>query len=254
MLKEIFSILGAHINIYNIFDAYIVNSWETPSFSPIILKDTNSFNKYILSSLDEHFSDNPINNPFIKQTPYFNFILKNEREYSDRSIIADLPQEWHLETTPLYINILVKQIPLKVPISFKIHIQETVNNKKELNNDYVNLIKNNFYNSDEYIKYMKKVFSNSNISSYTVMIYDNNNTVGGGTVTIKGDYSFLSWGAISPNYRKQGLHQLLLSCCQMVSKTLNSTYCALTTRNERIRGKSEMFIKLGICRKNNIQK
>ncbi|ODS22517.1 hypothetical protein AB835_13715 [Candidatus Endobugula sertula] len=247
LLKNVlqtFEVLGTKDNSFTVpgFNYRRVIGWETPSFSINMLDCQHHLTENDLYLLKNFFYHTQCN-PFINQTPYFTFLDDNE-SYNRPYIEAVCKTAgWFIDKRNLYLNYIDKILPVDCKDGLIISFQ------KSFAHEYNTLIKQNFEDNDNYLELAKSALNVEGVVSYNVFLKNRlKDIVGGGTVSVRGNDSFLTWGAINKPYRNLGYHQILLSACRLVAHSHGVKNCAYTTRNPLILEKADRNIQIAICR------
>lgn len=252
MIKDIrneFSVLGHCLSNYknDNFMFYLVNNWETSSFSPNLLLPNRILTKNDLQYIEDYFLKFQWNNKAIKKIPYFNFInIRSGYDYQKIKQICD-DNDWYIEPEPLRINFLKNSMKIELPKELDYSITKI--NNGILPEDYKDTIKQNFNADDEYIRYIENAFRQENIDTHVVMVTDGGKCVAGGAVSFHNNVGFMTWGSVNKAYRNKGIHQVLLAVIKGLCEDMDIESCAYTTRNQLIINKCDYKIEMMICRK-----
>lgn len=224
--------------------------WPTPSFSPLTLLPDNSLTRHDIQYIENYFENHPISTPSLLQTPYLT--LLDFKHYSNINEIQNqLSQHgWSIDKNPLIISLI--KAPIRVNNAARYEVVTKNIKKTGISSDYGTLIKENFFNDNDYVKCINELFTTAKSHSYTILLKNKNDIIGGGTISLNTNAAFLTWGAIHKKYRNQGFHKHLLAHCTQIAFDKGITLCGLTTRNPYIKDRTENIIKLFICRKNAV--
>lgn len=247
---EVFSVLGKTPEdfINDKFKFYCVHNWETPSFSPIVLLPGEYITEPDIKYIEDYFKKHPITNRDIKNTPFFNY-FGDKGLYDDQAIkqICD-KMGWSIDPNPLSVNLLQSPIQINLPRGFSISIYNSFENG--ITEAYKDVLRHNFNANVEYIKNVECAYNDETINSYTILIKSHNEEcVGGGSVSLRNGFGFLTWGAVNEQYRNRGFHQVLLAACKSIATAYGVNVCGYTTRNRFIVDKCDSSIEMYICRK-----
>lgn len=252
MVIQSFSVLGEMPKDFDNsnFKFFLIPNWETPCFSPIILLPGKHIGPSDLKSIETYFQKYPIKNSALKNSPYFNFFM-GKGLYNVESLTKTCVETgWVIDQDPLTVNLLEKPIEINLPPGFHIVVSNIFDSP--ISDDYKDIIRLNFNADEQYLEYVEGVYRHSEAHSYTVIIRSKDDQpVGGGTVSIRNKLAFFTWGAVNEKYRGNGFHEILLAACRMIASSYGVKHCALTTRNNYIRRKSDSFAEMYICRKSN---
>jgi len=222
-----------------------VEGWETPSFSPLLLRPNQPLRPADLRIIEAFFEQHPITNPAIEHSPYINVIqASGVRIDSVRSACAEMG--WIVDPDPLLLNLLHELKVVTAPNGFAIEVHPL--DAGQLPPAYRALIRAGFAATDEQLDYITRALSRR--PSWAVLLRESSGAIAaGGTVSVRGATGFLTWGTVDPACRQRGLHQVLLDACWSVAGKQGAARCAYATRNRLIRDKCDDRVDLLICRK-----
>jgi hypothetical protein len=242
----LFSVLCTYKELGSRLCYYELSNWETPSFSPIYLKPGFELECSDIDTIESHFKQNPILNTAIKQTPYCLVSLLSS-EQNERCWDICNRRGWTIENVPLRINLLTNKIPLVLPEDITL----TVFNDEEIPDDYKLLLREGFHADDQCLQNIARMlYGREDIRSFVILLYNKErHCVGGGSISIRQGYGFMTWGTVGAEFRRHGYHNLLLSSCKMLADSYGSYFCGYTTRNPYIADKCDQSFSLYICRK-----
>lgn len=247
---EVFSVLGEPPDDFqnDKFKFYRVRNWETPSFSPLVLLPGARITEPDIEYIEEYFVRHPVSNRDIKNTPYFNF-FGGSGLYDGQALRKICGKMgWSVDPNPLKVNLLQNAVAINLPRGFIISIYNSF--EDGIPEAYKEVLRRNFNANDEYIRNVGSVFRNEDICSYTILIESHDGeTVGGGSVSIRNGFGFLTWGAVNEQYRNRGFHGVLLAACKSVAAAYGVNVCGYTTRNKFIVDKRDYGAEMYICRK-----
>jgi GNAT superfamily N-acetyltransferase len=247
---DVFSVLGRPPDDLQApkFHGFITPHWETPSFSPLVLRPGETLEREDLRQLEGFFRRHPIRNAALSQVPYFTFFedLPAQDVAAIRATCA--AAGWEVERDPLSIDFLA--LPMAIPSMPAVRVRVVDTTGGHLPPEYREIIRRNFKADDAYLDRVASAFRTADAQSFTVLLAPGDDApVAGGTLSIRDGLGFLTWGAVDPHHRHQGLHRRLLSACAAVGSARGAQRCAFTTRNREIRGRWHDCVHLCICRR-----
>lgn len=245
---DVFTVLANQIQFLrpDKFKSYHVSGWESPSFSPIILLPGMSLDEADLQDIEQFFCTHPIQNPALNPAPYFNFFRAGGNE--DEAVRFKLAEHgWQIDPDPLSIEFVDLGASSPSIPGLKLQVLDAASG---LHPEYRELLAHEFAGDERYLDAVERVYRRSPARSYTVLVGPAGGAAtAGGTVSVRGDTAFMSWGCVSARCQNRGLHRLLVSGCAAVADERGARVCAFTTRNARIRKRWSRYLELWICRK-----
>jgi len=229
------------------FVFYLVDSWPTPSFSPLLLRPGIRLVRDDLDHAESLYRRVRCANPHVKDLAYLTVIA--DADLSDPGGLSGTLAEagWQQEGRPLSINIFSAAVPLRLPPG---HAADIVDATDGLPATYCDLLRSGFNSDPSYLTWLRAAFSGSDAPTRIATIRNQTGAVvAGGAVSVRGELGFLTWGTVAPAWRDRGYHSVLLNYCLALSGQMGATTSILTTRNDRVRGRYDRRLELTICRK-----
>lgn len=236
-----FEILGAKVAdlLPQQFAARILVGWINPSFSPILLLPGEQPDGAALEGIKAFLREQWQKDPRGECAAYFNSVKP----------LRVTANGWCLDPRPMSLEIFMAGRALDLPPGIRPDIVDPCG--LGLPSEYRALLRRNFGADDDYLGAVERAFLNPAASSKTVLLRNDEGTpMAGGTISVKANLGFLSWGTVDHGYRGRGLHKLLISSCLKAAGEQGAVECALTTRNAQISGRGNRSLKMYIHRHN----